>query len=263
MNEAELLFTEILNCRRHELYLNKETVLDSDQKHLISQALKRRMRGEPIQYVLGKTEFRGLEFIVDRNVFIPRPETEILVETVISYVFCLSTHSCQILELGTGSGCIAISLAKHLPFSYITATDIYQQVLDIAKKNAEIHAVDGRIRLLKSNLFLSLSPLERQYEICVCNPPYISTSEIRYLSCEVQYEPQISLDGGRDGLEFYRKIISDSPAYLKRGGFLIMEMGCNQYQGIEEAFRQLGAFKIIEVVKDYNHIDRVVVAQHV
>ena len=268
MNETELLFTEILNCNRQDLYLNKETFLDKAKASLISKALRRRLQGEPLQYILGKTEFMGLEFKVTPDVFIPRPETEILVEAVIDYAYRLSPMAHCVLELGTGSGCIAISLAKYLSGFNITATDISRAALNIAKENAETNNVIDKITFLKSNLFESLAipacpagGCDMRYAICVCNPPYIPTQEIEKLQPEIRYEPAIALDGGKDGLDFYRRIIKEAPCFLREGGFLVMEMGFNQCMSIKEIFRLSGKFEIIDAIKDYNGIERVIVAR--
>jgi len=155
MNETELLFTEVLNCDRLFLYQHRSSCVDKAKSFLIASVLKRRIKGEPIQYILGKTEFMGLEFKVNRNVFIPRPETEILVEAALRIVSCVMCHvSCvNILDLGTGSGCIAVSLAKFLPQAHITAIDISENALEIAKQNALLNNV--KINFLHSNLFTS------------------------------------------------------------------------------------------------------------
>lgn len=263
MNEPELLFSEILNCNRVSLFLNKESPLDKDKSTLIASVLKRRIKGEPIQYILGKTEFMGLEFKVNQDVFIPRAETEILVETAINYAYRLSPVAYRILELGTGSGCIAISLAKYLTNFNITATDISQKALDIAQDNAEINNVANKIIFLKSNLFESLPICDMRYAICVCNPPYVPTAEIEGLQPEIKYEPDIALDGGRDGLDFYRRLVTFAPEYLNKRGFLIIEMGFNQRPAVENIFQKSGNFEIIEVVRDYNNIERVVVARKI
>jgi len=294
MTEAELLFTEILNCGRIYLYLNKDLPLSEDKSHIVSSVLKRRILGEPLEYILGETEFMGLEFKVNRNVFIPRPETEILVETVINMVHSkefrvhgspakagsrlepscmrekfLPVPACPagrrqagkvqgILELGTGSGCIAISLAKLLSDVHITATDISANALDTAEQNALLNNV--KINFLLSDLFNNLELQTMNYELIVSNPPYIPTAGIEILQPEIKYEPYIALDGGKDGLNFYRKIIRDSTRYLKENGSLIMEMGFNQRDAVEDIFQESGNFEIIEVIKDYNNIDRVIVA---
>jgi len=270
MNEAELLFTEILNCNRLSLYLNKEHRLDRDKTSLVSEVLQRRINGEPIQYILGKTEFMSLEFHLNQDVFIPRPETEILVETalrLVSSVKC-QVSSVNILEIGTGSGCIAISLARLLNNIKITATDISQKALEVAEGNARINNVGNRISFVQSDLFTihdSRPPAGEagftRYDLIISNPPYIPSDEIKGLQREIQYEPTIALDGGRDGLDLYRKIIAEAPNYLKEKGLLIMEMGFGQRGAIENIFRDSGSFQVLEVVGDYSNIDRVIVAK--
>ncbi len=285
MVEAELLFTELFNCDRLSLYLEKRPAITKDKLALISSVLERRITGEPIQYILGKTEFMGLKFKLAPCVFIPRPETEILVETVIKELSALSykLSALKILDLGTGSGNIAISLAKFLPQAEIYATDISNNALEIAKINARLNNLENRIRFIQGDLFTAYSLQLIAYNLIVSNPPYIPTAEIDNLQPEIQYEPRLALDGGKDGLEFYRKIISLSPYYLKKDGLLIMEIGFNQAGAIRNIFRKSpkvipkkgtsfgrregdfleisGKFEIIEVVKDYNNIDRVIVAR--
>jgi release factor glutamine methyltransferase len=210
---------------------------------------------------LGETEFFGLEFKADKDVFIPRPDTEILVETVIDIVKVSKCQSVKVLDLGTGSGCIAVSLARFLPNVGITATDISDKAIKLAKSNARLNNVAEKITFIQSDLFSDLEFRISDFDVIVSNPPYIPTAEIAYLQSEIQYEPIIALDGGSDGLDFYRRIISNSPYYLKEEGFLIMEMGFNQVEDIKNIFKELGNFEIIEVVKDYNNIDRVMVTQ--
>ena len=259
MNEAELLFTEILDCSKFSLYLNRGLRLDRDKSQTISKALKRRILGEPIQYILGKTEFMDWEFKVTPDVFIPRPETEILVETAIDIVQSSEFRVQSILDIGTGSGCIAISLAKFLPHADITAIDISEEAISIAQKNAILNNV--KINLLLSDLFSNYELRTMDYELIISNPPYIPTSEIKTLQPEIGYEPHIALDGGKDGLDFYRKIIVDSSCYLKEDGFLIMEIGYKQRLAIEDIFQKSQNYRIIDVIKDYNNIERVIVAK--
>ena len=271
MTETELVFTEILNCNRLSLYLNRDRTLGKRESALLSSVLRRRIRGEPIQYILGKTEFMGLEFKLRPGVFIPRPETEIIVQAVINSVKLLcpvrNNISCavkddivKLLDIGTGSGNIAISLARLLPFVRITATDISPEALKIARENALLNNVE--INFLQSNLFSNYELPISNYELIVSNPPYIPTAEIENLESELNYEPHIALDGGRDSLDFYRRIIQAAPAYLKKGGFLILEMGFDQCARIKKLFKFIGEFEIIKVIKDYNNIDRVIVAQY-
>jgi len=259
MNESELVFTQILNCSRQDLYLDRDRKLDQENSTLIFQVFKERVSGKPIQYILGKTEFMGLEFKIIPGVFIPRPETEILVETAIK-VIQSSSHpvtKLKILDIGTGSGCIAVSLANLLPDMEITATDISPLALEITKENAKLN--DVNINFLESDLFASPDLRPIAYNLIVSNPPYITTSEIAGLAREVRYQPRIALDGGSDGLNFYRRIIKDSPAYLEDNGHLILEMGFTQRKAIEKIAQASGRFSLVRVVRDYKNIERVVV----
>lgn len=259
MNEAELLFSEILDCSRLSLYLNKRTLLPKVKSSLVSSVLKRRIKGEPIQYILGKTEFMGLEFKVTPDVLIPRLETEILIETAIKY---LSPNTYRltpinILDLGTGSGCVAVSLAKLIKNAKITAVDISDKALSIAKENAELNNVS--IDFIQSDLFHSYDLIPNTYDLIVSNPPYIPRAEIEKLAPEIQYEPRIALDGGEDGLDFYHRIFKESAPYLRENGFLILEIGFGQKTLLENILSSSKELKIVEFLKDYNDIDRVIV----
>jgi release factor glutamine methyltransferase len=261
MNETELLFTEVLNCDRLSLYLDKDKRLDRRQALMLSSAFKKRLSGQPIQYILGKTEFMGLEFRVTPDVFIPRPETEILVEAVIG-LFSRG-HSrlsgLRLLDIGTGSGCIAVSLAKFLPGIKIRATDISAAALRVAAGNARLNKV--KVGFRKADLFDGCGLQAASCDLIVSNPPYIPGADIAGLSLEVRAEPRLSLDGGGDGLDFYRRIISESPFYLKDGAFLAMEMGFSQLEAIKKTFIKSGNFEIINILKDYSDIDRVIIAR--
>lgn len=261
MNEAELLFTDILNYDRHRLYTDKNILLDKGKRQLISQALRRRMNGEPIQYIIGKAQFLGWEFKVSKDVLIPRPETEILVETVTKFVssFRSKVLKVSILDIGTGSGCIAVSLAKLLSVVEITATDISNEALEVAKQNALLNNVE--VNFIQSDLFAYSALRTAHYDMIVSNPPYILTGAIDKLQPEVRYEPRIALDGGEDGLDFYRRLIRQSPPYLKPAGFLIMEIGDKQKDVIEKIFQKYDNFEIIDIVRDYNNIDRVIIVK--
>jgi len=249
-----------------DLYLNKDIVLDKNARFFIASALKRRIKGEPIQYILGKADFMGLEFKVTPDVLIPRQETEILVETAVKQVTKSQGHkvtSVRILDVGTGSGCIAVSLAKLLRDVEITATDISSKAIEIAEYNAGINNVSEKIKFINIDLSSSLGVYGcARYDIIVSNPPYIPFGEINTLQAEIQYEPRIALDGGSDGLDFYRRIIIGAAAgLLKKSGSLIMEMGFGQKEEIENIFRESGKYEIIEITKDYSGIDRVIAAQ--
>ena len=260
MNEAELLFTTLLNCDRLSLYLDKKSVLDKDISSRVACALKRRILGEPIYYILGKIEFMGLEFKVDKFVFIPRQETELLAETAIKYFRHLKCKAAgNILDLCTGSGCIAVALAKLLPEARINAVDISQEALKIAEENARLNNVT--VNFLRGDLFNNETLKQHSYDLIVTNPPYIRASEIKDLEREVRHEPRIALDGGRDGLTFYRNIIKSVPVYLKEGGFLITEIGSGHEGPIRKMLQKSKSFEIIETIRDYNNIERIIVAK--
>lgn len=263
MNEAELLFSETLNCSRMDLYANKNSRLNKRESLFLSRVLKRRIQGEPIQYILGKAEFMGLEFKVTPDVLIPRPETEILVEAVIKYAAASRRQAddFKILDVATGSGCIAVSLAKLIPGAKITATDISKSALSVAKHNSRLNDVSGRIEFIQSDLFTGGQARPVRYDIIVSNPPYIPAKEIDTLQMEVRNEPRLALDGGGDGLDFYRRIIDGSGGRIKESGVLIMEMGFKQKRKIKNIFQKYENFEIIEVIKDYNNIDRVIIAR--
>lgn len=261
MNEAELLFSSMLDCDRLSLYLNKKVLLDKEKAEFISSTLKRRIKSEPIQYILGKAEFMGFNFNVTPDVLIPRPETEILVETAVKQIWAFNHQfqSLKILDVGTGSGCIAITLAKLFPNAKIDALDLSEGALGIAKDNAKLHNVD--INFIHSDLFSSdyLTPMT--YNLIISNPPYVSAEDIDKLQPEIKYEPRIALDGGEDGLNFYRRLIPDCSLYLEKNGLLIMEIGFNQIEDLQNIFQKFQDFEIIEVVKDYSNIERVIVVR--
>jgi len=258
MNEAELVLTHVLNCDRLSLYLNQGRDLSKDKAALISAILGRRAKGEPVQYILGQTEFMGLEFKVDRRVLIPRPETEILVEVALKIVKAAGIASPKILDLGTGSGCIAVSLAKNIPQGRVSASDISLQALELARENADLHQVS--IAFIQSNLFTSLG--KEGFDLIVSNPPYVATFELSTLAREIAFEPALALEGGQDGLDFYRRISNQAAGYLQAGGFLILEIGLGQREPIENMLINSKNFEIIEIVKDYNNIERVIVARN-
>lgn len=259
MNETELLFTDILGCERLGLYLERERLLSKDESMRASFALKRRIGREPIQYILGKTEFMGLEFRINKDVFIPRPESELLVEKALEAAKKIKKTPLRVLDIGTGSGCIAISMAKFMPAAEITAIDISREAIRTARESALLNKV--RINFLQSDLFTNYEFAFTNYDMIISNPPYIASAEIERLEPEVQCEPRLALDGGGDGLDFYRRISEEAGPYLSPQGLLILEMGFGQKQGVKNIFQKGGLFEIIEVIQDYNRIDRVAVIQ--
>ncbi|MDP2939329.1 MAG: peptide chain release factor N(5)-glutamine methyltransferase [Candidatus Omnitrophota bacterium] len=262
MTEQELMLSSILGCSRFELYA-KELNLSQQDKYEFDTLTECRANGEPLQYLLRFTEFMGLKFFVDRRVFIPRPETEILVEEVINLIKKIKISVKNILDIGTGSGNIAISLAKFLRDVKVTAVDISEQALRLAKENSILNKVDKRVEFFRMD-FLSREPLIDNYQVfdlIVSNPPYINTSDLSCLPKEVRQEPIIALDGGWDGLKFYRGIIQRIDKFLKKSGLLALEMGFNQSQEIVRLLEQAQKFQIIKIVKDYTDIERVIIAR--
>jgi len=259
MTEKELLLTALLDCKRSDLY-TVDVSLDDNQKEILSCMLERREKGEPIQYITGFTEFMGFQIKVDRRVLIPRPETEILVEQTIQFIRnSFFGKEINILDLCTGSGNIAISLARSLSGNRIVASDISSQALDIARENAAVNNVQDRIIFIESELFeQGFEDKGSLFDVIVCNPPYLKSSELDHTATELAFEPRIALDAGKDGLLYYEKIISQAPRYLNKEGRLIFEIGFNQLNAIKEILGSCKKFVLENVVKDYNNIDRVI-----
>lgn len=258
MNEAELVLTHVLDCNRLSLYLNKDMNLSGDKSALVSSILKRRILGEPVQYILGETEFLGLKFKVDSRALIPRPETEILVEQALSQLRKMNIISPKILDLGTGTGCIAVSIAKSLKHADVWASDISSPALQLAGENAALNNVE--IKFVQSDIFNALKFQNGKFDLIISNPPYISTGEFSALAKEISFEPPLALKAGADGLDFYRRIISQAADYLKDKGSLIFEVGINQAYLVKGMLEKEG-FDQLALVKDYNNIERVVMAK--
>lgn len=256
MNEAELALSHVLNCDRLSLYLNKDFVLSKDKSVIIADILRRRISGQPLQYILGSCEFMGLEFKVDKRALIPRPETEILVEESLEELKKSAGIPLRVLDLGTGSGCIAVSIAKFLPGAVVWGVDISPEALRLAGENALLHKV--KIEFLLSDLFRGIE--NKKFDLIISNPPYISTRELNCLAREVSFEPRMAIEAGIDGLSFYRSIISRAPAYLNRNGLLAFEVGAGQANAVKEMLRSK-KFRSIKIIKDYNNIQRVVMAK--
>ena len=225
----------------------------------LQKVLKRRRKGEPISKIFGYTEFYGLKILINKNVLSPRQETEILAEQAIKIteraIKTIGENNFNVLDLCTGSGAIAISIKKNT-IANVVASDISRKALKIAKINAENNS--AKIEFVKSNLFQNLKG--KQFDIIVSNPPYIESEEIKRLQTEVKnYDPKLALDGGNDGLNFYKKIITEAPKHLTPNGRILFEVGYNQSEIVKKLLTE--NFKDIIIVKDFNNIDRVVMAQ--
>ena len=234
------------------VYMNKE--VSSKENVEFEKILQKVINGIPVQYITNKQEFMGLKFYVDKNVLIPQPDTEILVEHVIEYCNNIN-YSLKILDLCTGSGAIAISLAKYIKNANIYATDISENAIEIANKNAKINKVE--INFIKSDMFENIE--EKDFDIIVSNPPYMKTSVISTLSNEVKNEPYIALDGGKDGLKFYNIIYEKAEKYMNRNGIIFLEIGYDQKENIMNIFKK--KYREVYCLKDLNNNDRVIIVK--
>ncbi len=251
---AELLLAHTLNCKRLDLYLSYDRPLNEDEVNIYREFIRRRSKSEPLQYIIGKVEFFGMEFNVNPSVLIPRQETEILVETIINSVN--KEDNLRILDIGVGSGNISISLAKHLPNSKITATDISEQALSIAKNNAEMNNVLEKISFINNDILKD--NLNEEFDIVVSNPPYISEKEFPELKDELKvYEPRNALTDFSDGLNYFRVISSKAKNLLRNNGKIFFEVGQGQAENVGGILNE-NDFSEILIVKDYLKIDRVI-----
>ena len=255
--KARLLMQFLLNKPRQYVIVNDMQELETKTEKQYFQAIKLMREGVPLEHITHQKEFMKLNFFVDENVLIPRQDTEILVEEVIKISKRINAK--KILDLCTGSGAIAVSLAKYIPESEITAIDISSNALKIAKKNAITNEVENQITFINSNMFENLN--NEKFDIIVSNPPYIKTEEIKELDAEVQKEPQIALDGGEDGLDFYRKIIKDGYQYLKYGGYICLEIGYDQKIDVIELIENEEKFENTYTKKDLYDNDRIIVTR--
>lgn len=259
MNSLEQLACWAFDCTRTELYVG-DTVRDEQKIFKFFEAIGSAAFGMPIQYVIGDTEFMGLKFYVSPSVFIPRPETEFLVESTLRLIEEERLDEPSILEIGTGSGAIAVGLTNYNPSCKIVASDISQDALKVARVNAKVNGVAEKIRFLLSDLFLGIGEGER-FDIIASNPPYIPSGDYDNLPPEVKREPKIALDAGEAGLDFYKEIIPEAAKRLKPKGFLVLEMGFGQSGRIRNLIDQTKAYCETEILKDYNGIDRVMMAR--
>ena len=255
--DAEVLLAYVLNVRRLALYINMEKNLKDEQVARYRNLIRGRMDRVPVAYLTGHKEFMGLNFAVTPDVLIPRPETEILVQGVIEHMQEFN-HDLKLADIGAGSGAICISILKFVDNATAAAVDISKNAIDVAQFNAAKFHVDDRINFYEGNLF---EPLEGQtFDIIISNPPYITAEEFKTLQPEIETEPHIALDGGADGLNFYRKIIDDAPKFLNAGGLLAFEIGMNQAAAVQQLIKDNGNFKNTQVWKDLARLDRVVAA---
>ncbi len=261
--EALFMLSHLMGVKPAELLRRFTHRVNGSKVDVLQEWIERRARHEPLQYILGETEFWGLSFMVDPSVLIPRPETEHLVEEAIRLLRTMQPgQELLVCDLCTGCGCIAISIAKEVPSARLIATDISPQALHIAFKNAELNRVEDRIRFIEGDLFTPLSGYKEAFCLITSNPPYVRRDELNGLQPEVRlYEPHIALDGGSEGLSFISTIVEQAPYYLKQGGHLILEIGHGQKEKVLEMFERSDEFTDVRVRKDYSGTDRVITAR--
>ncbi len=258
--DAEVLMCHALRAEKSQLYVSLDEPLERSARLRFGDLLVRRLQREPIAYITGRQEFWSLDFLVTPDVLIPRPETERLVETSLECAGAFDGDlPLRILDIGTGSGALAITLAKELPWAQVLATDVSPAALEIARHNAARHQVADRIQFCASNLFDSIG--EHEFHLIVANPPYVRRGELPGLAPEVrQWEPRTALDGGLDGLDYYRGIVGQGLRHLLPGGALIMEIGAAMGREITKLLGAAGNYAPPLVYQDYALRDRVIVA---
>ncbi len=277
--DAELLYMDMRGVDRTRLFMEWSKEIDEDTCNQYFELVDRRGAREPLQYITGTQEFMGLDFAVDKNVLIPRPETEFMVEHALKIILGkVSGGSAEeetagerdllgripprkkwnVLDLCCGSGAIGVTIAHRCAGAKVTATDSSEAAVEVAKKNAAKARTKVRF---KTGDLLGAVKAKKQFDMIISNPPYVPTHMIPILQEEVKkYEPLTALDGGEDGLDFYRRIISEAPAYMKSGGVLILETGHDQGKAIEDLIRAESAYEDCMIIKDYNKHDRVCIA---
>ncbi|MBN2790049.1 MAG: peptide chain release factor N(5)-glutamine methyltransferase [Candidatus Delongbacteria bacterium] len=249
---AELIVSSALSMKRLDLYLQYDRLVTEEELAKIRPLLKRSSFNEPVQYIKGEKDFYNVRIMVNEHTLIPRNDTEILVEEVIKY---LSDKNLRILDIGTGSGCIPIAIAKECPNNLFFASDISNEILDTARKNADINELSGKIKFFKWDLFRN-APSRSLHDIVISNPPYISLKDYNGLDPKVKdHEPRTALTDEGDGLKFYRRINEIIEKILQPDGMLFLEIGFEQAEPVKNIFKD--KFKDIKIIRDYGGNDRV------
>lgn len=256
--KARLLLCYILNLKKEDLVIYENKEVSSKNEEEYEKNIQKLIEGYPLQYITRHQEFMKLDFYVDENVLIPRADTEITVEGVILYCKNVKKDNIRILDLCTGSGVVAISIGKYIKNCEIVAVDISKNALEIAKNNETKNGVQN-ITWVLSNLF---DKVEGKFDIIVSNPPYIKKDVIPTLEKEVQKEPIIALDGGQDGLDFYREIIKKAPNYLKEEGAIFLEIGYDQKEDVLDIINETKRYKEVISKKDLSGNDRMIMAKY-
>nr|WP_300006103.1 peptide chain release factor N(5)-glutamine methyltransferase [Tissierella sp.] len=257
LKESIYILSKVLKKDKSFVYINLDKYIDSQEEVKYLEIINRRALGEPISYIFSTKEFMGIDFWVEKGVLIPRPETEILVEFIIDYIRNnFKEEKLHILDIGIGSGAISLSIAKNCKTAEILGVDISKTAISVAQKNLDMLKLTS-VAFRESNLFQNIK-IDEKFSIIVSNPPYIETEVIKELQVDVKdFEPSLALDGGVDGLDFYRRISGASGDFLLDKGMLIYEIGYDQAQRVKDIMQKEG-FKKIEIIKDLNNLDRIV-----
>lgn len=257
--DAEVLLSFCLGCERLDFFKNPSKPVDEVTLALFQKMMIRRLKWEPVAYITSSKEFWSFTLEVNRDVLIPRPDTEVLVEEALAVSKQINSAEIKILDIGTGSGAIALALAYEMPLARLTATDISAAALAIAAKNARNLDLDSQIVFRQCNL---LEPVEDFFDIIVSNPPYIAQEEYKKLPAGVKdYEPPEALLAGSDGLDFHRRIIKEAPGHLKSNGWLLLEIGATQDAQVVNIFAATGLYNDISIRNDYAGMPRVIKAR--
>lgn len=259
--EARLILSKLLNVDKSYIYAYEDMEIDQSVKEEFIRIMEKRATGYPIQYILNEREFMGLDFHIDEGVLIPRPDTETLVEYVIDYIKeNYRNEHIKLLDLGLGSGAIGLSIAHYCKNVTVYGTDISPKAIEVSNRNKERFKLKN-ITILEGDLFQPVEDMKNSFEIIVSNPPYIESQEIKGLQTEVKdYEPLQALDGGEDGLKYYREISIKAKEFLKNTGLLIYEIGHKQAKEVSHILDK-EAYEDIEIIKDLNGKDRVVLGK--
>ncbi|MBC7188707.1 peptide chain release factor N(5)-glutamine methyltransferase [Candidatus Aerophobetes bacterium] len=260
---AESIAEYILGKRKIDLYLEPDLSIEKEKEELFKRYVRCYARGVPLAYIIGEQYFLGEKFLIRPGVFIPRPETELLVEKAVEFLNKRENHPhpLKVVDLGTGSGNIAVSIAKRIENVIIYATDISSLALKVAKENASLHRVEKKIVFVMGDLFSPLENyhLEGKIDLIVSNPPYVEKGAFKSLPSQVKKEPRFALEAGEDGLFFHRKIILSSPRWLSPGGALILEVGYNQAEKVEKIACEIEDYrKSLKIFKDLSGIPRII-----
>ena len=266
--DAEVLLRFALGCGRARLFARWREKLDTSQWTLYRQLVERRAEREPVAYIVGAKEFMSLEFEVNRDVLIPRPETELLAEFAVQFIGEIIQRDSGtkpiVMDIGTGSGCLPVAIARTVPQAVVYASDVSKAALSVAERNAERHGVAERVHFRCGDLFEAFTEdsLHRKVSVIISNPPYVSRSELAELQPEItKFEPEIAYLGGDDGLSFHKKLVNGAAPFLTETGVLAFEIGFGQADKVSEMVASDGRYELVDTLIDHAEIERVIVAR--